>query len=36
MPGWLKGLLTVILWTAAPPAVAAALLSATGHLSGHG
>ena len=36
MPGWLKGLLTVILWTAGPPAVAAAVLGATGHLSGHG
>ena len=36
MRGWLKGLLTVVLWTAAPPAVAAAVLGATGHLSGHG
>jgi hypothetical protein len=35
MPGWLKGLLTIVLWTAVPPAVAAAVLGATHQLDQH-
>jgi hypothetical protein len=35
MPGWLKGLLTVLLCAAVPPAVLATVLGATGTLPGH-
>lgn len=35
MPGWLKGLLTVVLWTALPPAVVAGALGAGGNLAEH-
>jgi hypothetical protein len=36
MPGWLKGLLTIVLWTAVPAGVLAAVLSATGLLHQYG
>jgi hypothetical protein len=32
MPGWLKGLLTIVLWTLLPPSVVAAVLGATNNL----
>src|SRR3954447_4606872 len=30
MPGWLKGLLTIVLWTLVPPGVVAVIAGATG------
>ncbi len=35
MPGWLKGLLTVVLWTFLPAGVVAGALSASGNLPGY-
>jgi hypothetical protein len=36
MPGWLKGLLTIVLWPVVPTGVVTAVLGATGALHGHG
>jgi hypothetical protein len=34
MPGWLKGLLTVVLWAVVPPMVVGAVLGATNNMKG--